>query len=99
MDYVRIACARLGVASDQVLVHRIEGDELVLVVDRGIAGCPKYRLPLASMRPSAPPKLDMGIAVLPTEDDEAEVMPLQRHDDEALPRPKRGRPRKGGGQP
>jgi len=89
MDYIRIACARLGVASDQVLVQRIEGDELVLVVDRGIAGCPKYRLPLAGLRPSAPPALPE----VATQEDDASP---ELGDDQTEPTAarKRGRPRR-----
>jgi hypothetical protein len=51
MDYLDVACTRLSVSPDRVLVCRVEGDDLVVVVDRGVAGCPKYRLRLADLVP------------------------------------------------
>lgn len=78
MDLLKIACAKLGAASDQVLVHRIEDGELVLILDRGIAGCPKYYIPLIDLQPEPEPELE--------QDSGTEPKPVNE--------PKRGRPRK-----
>lgn len=48
-DVLERACAKLGVSPEQVLKHRLEGDSLVLVVDNGIAGCPKFTIPLSDL--------------------------------------------------
>ena len=66
MDYLSAACARLGVSPDQVLVCRMDGDDLVVVVDRGVAGCPKYRLPLATLEPIAEEAPEWVTATKPT---------------------------------
>lgn len=50
-DYLTAACRRLGIEADQVLVHRIEAEVLVLVADLGIAGGKKYRFPIAQLAP------------------------------------------------
>ena len=49
MDYLSAACRKLGLTAAQVLAHTLYATEIVLVVDRGIAGCPKYRIPLAEL--------------------------------------------------
>ena len=36
------ACKLLGVDESAVLSHRVYEDHIALVVDKGIAGCPKY---------------------------------------------------------
>ena len=51
MDYLKAACKYLGIEAAQVRKHRIEGDSLVLVVDMGIKGCPKYAIPLSDLTP------------------------------------------------
>lgn len=43
------ACAKLNVAVDQVLVARTDGADVVLVINRGIAGCPKYTLKMEEL--------------------------------------------------
>lgn len=50
-DYLKAACAYVGTTPDKVLVHRVDEAEqvFVLVVDNGIAGCPKYTIPLAEL--------------------------------------------------
>lgn len=49
MDYLKIACERLGIDASQVIKHRIEDDELVVIANLGIRGTPKYVLPLADL--------------------------------------------------
>jgi pyruvate/2-oxoglutarate dehydrogenase complex dihydrolipoamide acyltransferase (E2) component len=39
-------CNYLGIEPAQLPVCREEGDDVVAVVDRGIKGCPKYRIPM-----------------------------------------------------
>jgi pyruvate/2-oxoglutarate dehydrogenase complex dihydrolipoamide acyltransferase (E2) component len=46
---IAAACDYLEIEPRQVLKSRVDSNELILVVDRGIAGCPKYRLPLARL--------------------------------------------------
>lgn len=43
------ACIHVGCLRDQVMKHRILDDHVVLVVNRGIAGCPKYTVSLAGL--------------------------------------------------
>jgi hypothetical protein len=50
-DYLKRACELLKVDESQVVKHREEGDEYVVLVDYGIAGTKKHRLPLAKLKP------------------------------------------------
>lgn len=50
--FTRFACERLGVEPEQVVKDRLEGDELVLLVDYGIGGIKKHRLSLALLQES-----------------------------------------------
>ena len=52
-DYLLNACEYLGVDAGSVLSHKQYEDEIVLIVDKGIEGCPKYRVPLSLLE--APP--------------------------------------------
>lgn len=47
MNYLTLACAYLGIAATQVLASAEKETEIVLVVDNGIAGCPKHRISFA----------------------------------------------------
>jgi hypothetical protein len=49
MDYLNRACKHLGVDPGSAINPRVEGDEFVVIIDRGIAGCPKYRIPLSEL--------------------------------------------------
>ena len=49
MDALLSACRLLGVDPDRVIKFRLEGDEAVVIVDNGIKGCPKYRVPLSDL--------------------------------------------------
>jgi hypothetical protein len=62
MDYLKAACEHLEVESTAVLAHHIGEDSIVVVVDRGIAGCPKYTIPLSELTavPSAEPQPDLA---------------------------------------
>jgi hypothetical protein len=44
-----LALVYLGVDRGQCLVLRETADEVVVVVDNGIAGCPKYIIPLSKL--------------------------------------------------
>lgn len=46
---LQAAVRRLEITAAQVLSWRVYKNEIVLVVDRGVAGCPKYRLPLSEL--------------------------------------------------
>ena len=48
-NYLKAACEHLKVEGTAVLSHRVTDEEIILVVDKGIAGCPKYRLPLSAL--------------------------------------------------
>jgi hypothetical protein len=54
------ACAYLKADPGRVLVYRLEAEEVVLVVDNGIAGCPKYRVPLSKLQPDKPAAAPKG---------------------------------------
>lgn len=47
--YLEIACNQLGIDEDSVIKHRKEGDVYVIIADLGIAGCPKYKIPLSQL--------------------------------------------------
>ncbi len=48
-DYLDRACEYLGVDKGSVINPRIQGDDYVLIVDKGIAGSPKYYIPLSKL--------------------------------------------------
>ncbi len=48
-DYLNRACEYLGVEPGSAINPRVEGDEFVVIIDRGIAGCPFYRIPLSEL--------------------------------------------------
>jgi pyruvate/2-oxoglutarate dehydrogenase complex dihydrolipoamide acyltransferase (E2) component len=50
------ALERTGDSPDSIVKHRIEGDEFVLIVDRGILGGPKFRFPLSELRSAQEPE-------------------------------------------
>ena len=55
-DYLSLASAYLDVEQSAIVKCRVEGDELVAIVDKGIAGTPKYRIPLSALeKPIAEP--------------------------------------------
>lgn len=49
MDYLKAVCEKLDVDPERVVKQRVQGDEFVVIVDNGIAGCPKYVVPLADL--------------------------------------------------
>ena len=49
MDYLKLACNNLNIASDKVVSHRVYEDHIVLVVDNGVSGCPKYTISLTDL--------------------------------------------------
>jgi hypothetical protein len=52
MDDERIyaaACAYVGADPERVIKRRIEGDQVILIVNNGILGCPKYTIPLSDL--------------------------------------------------
>jgi hypothetical protein len=56
MDYLSLACRHLDVEPDKVLAYKQYEDHLAIVVDNGIAGCPKYLIPLAELVPEPEPE-------------------------------------------
>lgn len=48
-DYLDLALKYLGVKKDECLVLRESEDEVIVVVDKGIAGCPKYVIPRSKL--------------------------------------------------
>ena len=62
-DYLARAVEYLGAEPGEVLKHRVQGDEYIVILDKGIAGCPKYRIPLSKLDEPAP-------AVTPDYDDD-----------------------------
>jgi hypothetical protein len=48
-DYLGSACKYLGVDKGSVIKHRQEDDVYIVIVDKGIEGCPKYRIPLSKL--------------------------------------------------
>ena len=57
-DYLALVAAHFGIEPKRVLVCRVEGNELVVVLDRGIQGCPKQRILISKLakRARAPEK-------------------------------------------
>lgn len=56
-DLVKRACSLLGVSPDSVLSSAEYADRVVLVVDNGIAGCPKHTVNIADLPTTQePPK-------------------------------------------
>ncbi len=53
-DYLDRACEYLGVDKGNVINPRIQGDDYVLIVDKGIAGSPKYYIPLSKLNDIEP---------------------------------------------
>ena len=62
------ACAHVACTLDQVLAHHIYEDRIVLVVDRGIAGGPKYSVPLADLavQKIEPPEAEAEVDATPS---------------------------------
>lgn len=48
-DYLDRACEYLGVDKGNVINPRVQGDDYVLIVNKGIAGSPKYYIPLSKL--------------------------------------------------
>jgi hypothetical protein len=59
-DYLALACTYLNVSVGQVISHKIYSDHISLVVDKGIAGCPKYSLSLSGLTSSEPTPTDIS---------------------------------------
>ena len=47
--YLRRACEYLGIEPSEAINPRIEDGAYVLIVDKGIDGSPKYRIPLSEL--------------------------------------------------
>ena len=48
--------AHLGVNTSQILASRESDGVVTVVIDKGIAGCPKYAIPLSDLAPKPAPK-------------------------------------------
>ncbi len=53
-DYLDRACKYLGVDKGSVINPRVQGDDYVLIVNKGIAGSPKYYIPLSKLNELEP---------------------------------------------
>ena len=53
---LQAACALTGDPVEAVLSHRLTGDSLIMVVDRGIAGCPKFEFSFPELTPEPEPE-------------------------------------------
>jgi hypothetical protein len=53
-DYLARAIEYLGAEPGEVVKHRVQGDEYIVILDKGIAGCPKYHIPLSKLDEPAP---------------------------------------------
>jgi hypothetical protein len=86
-DYLQRALIKLDATEGDVLAHGLSADglEYAVVLDKGIKGCPKYRIPLVDLPDSAPKET----AVIPTEDSQPdnapEAAPLEDDEPETLP--------------
>jgi len=49
MDYIKAIARHFDVKPEQVLSYKVYGDEVATVIDRGIAGGPKYTFPLSEL--------------------------------------------------
>lgn len=49
MDYLIRACEFLEISKSEVLAHKIYESEIVLIIDKGIAGAPKVAIPLSAL--------------------------------------------------
>ena len=48
-DYLNLAAKHLGVEVDDIIASKVYDDHIAVVVDKGIAGCPKYLIPLSDL--------------------------------------------------
>ena len=48
------ACQSVDCAVTDVLAHRVYEDRIVLIVNRGGAGCPEYNIPLSELPQQEP---------------------------------------------
>jgi hypothetical protein len=48
-DNKQLALEYLGLKPEQVLKYREVGEEIIVVADLGIAGCPKYHIPQSKL--------------------------------------------------
>lgn len=53
-EYLERACEHLGIDKGDVIKHRVQGDEYIVIADLGIAGCPKYHIPLSELAEPEP---------------------------------------------
>jgi hypothetical protein len=80
-DYLARAIEYLGVEPGAVINPRVEGDEYVVIVDKGIAGCPKYRIPLSKLNEPVPAAVldyddDLGVYAMSYRELQAEAKAL-----------------------
>lgn len=69
MDYLKLACDRLGVEPGKVMTHRVYEDHIALVVDNGRLGCPKYTIPLSDLQAPKPVTLPEPVTTAGIVDD------------------------------
>lgn len=66
-DYLLRALKQLGASEGEVLAHSLTDTEIVIVLDKGIKGCPKYRIPLNTLQG---PEVEPPVEDLTVEDEE-----------------------------
>ena len=57
-DYLERACKHLGIDKGDVIKSRVQGDDYIVIADLGIAGCPKYYIPLSELAEPEPVVLE-----------------------------------------
>lgn len=72
MDILSLACNHIGVSPEQVVAHRtytvaenpgvVTADEVVVLIDYGVSGIKKYRIPLAILTALSEPDIVLSKA-------------------------------------
>ncbi len=57
-EYLDRAIEYLGIDKGDVIKHRIQGDDFIVIADLGIKGCPKYYIPLSELAEPEPVVLE-----------------------------------------
>jgi len=67
--HLKDAVASLGYTEEQVLSSRETEDSVIIVIDNGIAGCPKYIIAKADIKPVGAPKAEPATKKAPSRKD------------------------------
>jgi hypothetical protein len=64
-EYLQSACRLLKVQPSQIMVHRLQADDFVVVINMGIAGCPKHTFAIATLEREIAGTLDVPPTAAP----------------------------------